>query len=166
MVFFLLRGGGVSANPKNPYQKILGLFWLILTKGGGVSANPKNPYQKKLRWSKKGEGGVSVFWLKVIKNQFFLFWPLPLGQKSKFGRKFFWKDPLIQIIQDQINLKLILLCTTCIHWHMCLGNLRIMRPLNVYSVFTLDSVACQTGSMSAERKLDLYFGFFGASSLC
>ena len=30
-------------------------------KGGGVSANPKNPYQKKLRWSKKGEGGGSQF---------------------------------------------------------------------------------------------------------
>ena len=39
--------------------------------GGGVSANPKNPYQKKLRWSKKGEGGVSVFLLKVKKKQFF-----------------------------------------------------------------------------------------------
>ena len=32
----------------------------------------KNPYQKKLRWSKKGEGGWSQFFLlKVEKKQFF-----------------------------------------------------------------------------------------------
>ena len=44
---------------------------LIFSLGGGVLPNPKNPYQKKLRWSKKGEGGVSVFLLKVKKKQFF-----------------------------------------------------------------------------------------------
>ena len=32
--------------------------------------NQKNPFQKKLRWSKKGEGGVSVFLLKVKKHFF------------------------------------------------------------------------------------------------
>ena len=51
---FCQIGGGVSANTKNPYQKILRFFF---TKGG-VLPNPKNPYQKKLRWSKKG-GGIS-----------------------------------------------------------------------------------------------------------
>ena len=39
--------------------------------GAGVSANLKNPYQKKLRWSKKGEGGVSVCFTKSKKKQFF-----------------------------------------------------------------------------------------------
>ena len=39
--------------------------------GGGVSANPKNPYQKKLRWSKKGEGGGLSFFTKSKKKQFF-----------------------------------------------------------------------------------------------
>ena len=76
-------GGGVSENPKFPYQKKLRFFWhkgggltqskMVLSekmrffgifcqkggilsektenfspKGGGVSANPKNPYQKNL----------------------------------------------------------------------------------------------------------------------
>ena len=41
----------------------------ISPKRGGVSANPKNPYQKKLRWSKKG-GGLS-FLTKSKKNSFF-----------------------------------------------------------------------------------------------
>ena len=36
-------------------------FSEFLVKRGGVSANPKNPYQKKLRWSKKGEGGSQFF---------------------------------------------------------------------------------------------------------
>ena len=33
--------------------------------------NPMNPYQKKMRWSKKGGGGVSVFLLKVKKTVFY-----------------------------------------------------------------------------------------------
>ena len=64
--YFRSKGGGVSANPKNPYQKIPRFFFTnfdqfftnfdqFLTnfdhffhKGGeGVLPNPKNPYQKK-----------------------------------------------------------------------------------------------------------------------
>ena len=45
--------------------------------GEGVLPNPKYPYQKKLRWTKKGEGGLS-FLLKV-KKQFFMP-PLKAGQ--------------------------------------------------------------------------------------
>ena len=39
-------------------------------------AQSKNPCQKKLRWSKKGEGGFSVFLLKVKKSSFLC---IPLG---------------------------------------------------------------------------------------
>ena len=46
-----LRGG---------VKKILFFFTFCQKGGGGVSANPKNPYQKKLRWSKKG-GGSQFF---------------------------------------------------------------------------------------------------------
>ena len=42
-------------------------------RGGGVSANTKNPYQKKLRWSKKGEGGGLNFLTKSKKKQFFFY---------------------------------------------------------------------------------------------
>ena len=55
---FYIRGG------------IKSVFFYFRSKEGGVSPNPKNPYQKKLRWSKKGEGG-SVFLLKVKKNIFY-----------------------------------------------------------------------------------------------
>ena len=41
---------------------IKNVFFYIRSEGGGlVSANPKNPYQKILRWSKNGEGGSQFF---------------------------------------------------------------------------------------------------------
>ena len=69
-------GGGVSPNPKGFYQifwhnlpknggfiQKTGSFFTIFRRKGGRGSWPKqkNPYQKKLRWSKKGEGGVSIF---------------------------------------------------------------------------------------------------------
>ena len=39
-------GGGVSPNPKFPYQKKLRFFWIFFQKGGGVSPIPKGCYHK------------------------------------------------------------------------------------------------------------------------
>ena len=55
--------------------------------GGGVSANPKNPYQKKLRWSKKGEGGGLSFLTKSHKKTVFFLTP-PLIARSRCLGKF------------------------------------------------------------------------------
>ena len=56
---------------------------------GGVSANPKSPHQKILRWSKKGEGGLSFF-IKSKKNSFFGASP------NDEDRAYTWCDPLCQ----------------------------------------------------------------------
>ena len=45
--------------------------------------NPKNPYQKKLRWSKKGEGGLSFF-TKSKKKTVFFFYPSPNSHQLIF----------------------------------------------------------------------------------
>ena len=68
---FFSKGGGVSVNLRNPYQKILRFFFTIFDqksffyhffiKGGSC------PIQIEV--VKKG-GGVSVFWLKVKKKVF------------------------------------------------------------------------------------------------
>ena len=41
-------GGGVSPNPKFPYQKKLRYFWIFFFKRGGVSHIPKGCYHKEL----------------------------------------------------------------------------------------------------------------------
>ena len=55
-------------------------------RGGGVSANPKNPYQKKLRWSKKGEGGGLNFLTKSKKKTVFFMPPLSIVGKKRDHR--------------------------------------------------------------------------------
>ena len=41
-------GGGVSPNPKFPYQKILRFVWIFFSKGGGVPPIPKGCYHKRM----------------------------------------------------------------------------------------------------------------------
>ena len=56
---------------------------------GGVLPNPKNPYQKKLRWSKKGKGGLS-FLTKSKKNSIFM---PPLREPGElFDFQRWWKE--------------------------------------------------------------------------
>ena len=50
-----------------------------------VLPNSKNPYQKKLRWSKKGEGGLSLL-TKSKKKQVFFMPPLRNSNQSEMQR--------------------------------------------------------------------------------
>ena len=80
-VFLLpVKKGGVSANPKNPYQKLLRFFLTIFDQklsffdnffheGGGGIAQSKKSLSEKTEVVRKGEGGSKFF--ETVKKQFF-----------------------------------------------------------------------------------------------
>ena len=113
-------GGGVSPNPKFPYQKKLRFFWIFFKKGGGVSHIPKGCYHKELGilgyFCQKG-GSHPIhrdFFIKNWKNfgiscrkrggscqfQNFLIrknWGLQIAGRGRGGLRvleFFWKIPV------------------------------------------------------------------------
>ena len=76
-----IRFFGIICQKMGVLYKKLVVFWpFFAEKGGGLGRVKKILIRKNWGGQKRGRGGgVSVFWLKVKKNQFFFFWCLPLA---------------------------------------------------------------------------------------
>ena len=73
------RGGGISPNPKFPYQKKMRFFWIFFSKGGG-----SHLFQKSVI-IKTGDSGIFLPKERVL--------PHPLGFYHKKLRKFWNFSP-------------------------------------------------------------------------